>query len=200
MLDIDFGTYPYVTSSNCSIGGAITGLGLSPEKLGAVIGIMKAYTTRVGAGPFPTEITDTLGEQIRKVGHEFGTTTGRPRRCGWLDAFAMKYTHMINNFNVINMTKLDVLSGLDTVKLGVAYKHKGKRLDSFPSNLEVLSEVEVEYETFDGWKTDITKIRAIDDLPKNAFKFVKKVEEVVGCPIGWVGVGPGREAMALPKK
>eukprot|EP01088_Endostelium_zonatum_P017588 TRINITY_DN525_c0_g1_i1.p1 TRINITY_DN525_c0_g1~~TRINITY_DN525_c0_g1_i1.p1 ORF type:complete len:456 (+),score=116.55 TRINITY_DN525_c0_g1_i1:11-1378(+) len=196
MLDIDFGTYPYVTSSSCSVGGAVTGLGLSPDKIGSVVGIMKAYTTRVGAGPFPTELNNALGDQIRSVGREFGTVTGRPRRCGWLDAVVMKYTHLVNNFTVVNMTKLDVLSELDEIQLAVEYKHKGKTLSSFPSSLEVLQEVEVVYEKFPGWKCDISKIRKISELPPNAFKYVKRVEEIVGAPIGWVGVGPGREAMA----
>jgi len=200
MLDIDFGTYPYVTSSNCSVGGAMTGLGISPDKLDAVVGIMKAYTTRVGAGPFPTELDNELGQKIRTKGGEFGTTTGRPRRCGWLDAVAMKYVNIINNFSCVNMTKLDVLSEVDEIKVATEYRHKGEKLTCYPSQLEVLSEVEVVYETFPGWKSDISKVRVIEDLPPNALKYVKRVEEVIGTPIAWVGVGPGREAMAVPKK
>ncbi|KAL6079567.1 Adenylosuccinate synthetase [Balamuthia mandrillaris] len=202
MLDVDFGTYPYVTSSNASIGGAVTGLGIAPSKIDGVIGIMKAYTTRVGLGPFPTELHDAIGEKIREIGREFGTTTGRPRRCGWLDVVALRYTHLINNFDVINLTKLDVLSDLDEVKIGVAYTYNGQRLESYPSNLEVLSQVEIEYETLPGWKCDISQVRYIEDLPAEARRYVERVEELSGCKIGWVGVGPGREAMAIrkPKK
>lgn len=199
MLDIDFGTWPYVTSSNASIGGAITGLGIAPNKIDGVIGIMKAYTTRVGAGPFPTELTNEIGDKMRAVGHEYGTTTGRPRRCGWLDTVAMRYTHKINNFATLNLTKLDVLSDLDEIKIGVAYKHNGKVLDSYPSSLEVLNNITVEYETFPGWKSDISKIRFLEELPAACLKYVERIEELVGCPIGWVGVGPGREAMAVRK-
>eukprot|EP01087_Luapelamoeba_hula_P017007 TRINITY_DN5312_c0_g1_i1.p1 TRINITY_DN5312_c0_g1~~TRINITY_DN5312_c0_g1_i1.p1 ORF type:complete len:504 (+),score=104.58 TRINITY_DN5312_c0_g1_i1:47-1513(+) len=199
MLDLDFGTWPYVTSSNASVGGAITGLGLAPNKIDRVIGIVKAYTTRVGAGPFPTELKDKLGDKIREVGREYGTTTGRPRRCGWLDVVALKYTNMINNFATINLTKLDVLSDLEEIKLGVAYKYKGQTLASYPSNLEVLSEVEVEYETLPGWKSDISKVRSFDELPANCLKIVERIEELSGCQIGWIGTGPGREAMAVRK-
>lgn len=199
MLDIDFGTWPYVTSSNASIGGAVTGLGLAPSKIDGVIGIVKAYTTRVGAGPFPTELKDDLGESIRKIGHEFGTTTGRPRRCGWLDAFAIKYAHMINNFTLLNLTKLDVLSDLDEIKIATSYKYNGEHLASYPSNLEILDQVEVEYETLPGWKKDVSGVRYFEDLPAEARKYVERVEQLVGCPIGWVGVGPGREAMAIRK-
>jgi adenylosuccinate synthase len=197
MLDLDHGTYPYVTSSNASIGGAITGLGMPPNRLDAVIGIMKAYTTRVGSGPFPTELDNAIGEKMRAVGGEFGVTTGRARRCGWLDIVQMRYSQRINNFTVLNMTKLDVLSELDEIKLAVRYMYKGKELSSFPANIEVLSEVQVEYETFAGWKSDISKIRNISDLPAPALKYVKRVESLIGVPIGWVGVGAGREAMAM---
>jgi len=197
MLDVDFGTWPYVTSSNASIGGAITGLGISPNKIDGVIGIMKAYTTRVGAGPFPTELTNEVGDKMRAVGHEYGTTTGRPRRCGWIDTVAMRYTHRINNFTTLNLTKLDVLSGLDEIKIGVAYKYDGKTLDSYPSSLEVLSKVTVEYESMPGWKEDISSVRFLEDLPPTCIKYVEKLEKLTGCNIGWIGVGPGREAMAI---
>jgi adenylosuccinate synthase len=201
MLDVDFGTWPYVTSSNASIGGAITGLGLSPDKIGSVIGIVKAYTTRVGAGPFPTELTDELGQQMRHVGHEYGTTTGRPRRCGWLDLVALRYVNMVNNFTAINLTKLDVLSQLDQIKIGVAYRHRstGQLLQSYPSSLETLQQVDVVYETLPGWKQDISNARSFADLPPNALRYVKRIQELSGCTIGWVGVGPGREAMAVNK-
>lgn len=195
LLDIDFGTYPYVTSSNASIGGACTGLGLSPNKLVERIGIVKAYTTRVGAGPFPTELLDTTGEQVREKGHEFGTTTGRPRRCGWLDTVVLKYAHQINDFTSINLTKLDVLDDLPELKIGVAYQYQGKLLESFPANLEVLGNVAVEYETMPGWQEDITKCRTFEELPEAAQNYVKRIEELVGCPIQWIGVGPGRDEM-----
>jgi len=195
MLDVDFGTYPYVTSSNCTIGGACTGLGLPPTKIGATIGIVKAYTTRVGAGPFPTELNESVGEQLRAEGHEFGTTTGRPRRCGWLDLVALKYSHAINGFTCLNLTKLDVLSTLDEIKLGVAYKINGEIISSFPASLEVLSKVEVVYETFPGWKCDISKTTHFENLPKEAQNYTKRIEEILACPITWIGIGPGREEM-----
>jgi adenylosuccinate synthase len=195
MLDLDFGTYPFVTSSSPSIGGACTGLGLSPDKLDCSVGIVKAYTTRVGAGPFATELHDELGENIREKGHEYGTTTGRPRRCGWLDTFVLNYSHMLNNFTYLNVTKLDVLDDLDELKIGVGYSYEGKKLDSFPANLEVLANVEVEYETMPGWKTDITKCRTFDELPEAAQNYVVRIEELVGCPVRWIGVGPQRDEM-----
>jgi len=197
MLDIDFGTWPYVTSSNASIGGAVTGLGIAPNKIDGVIGIVKAYTTRVGAGPFPTEVIEGVGNDLRAKGREYGTTTGRPRRCGWLDVVALKYTHKINNFTTINLTKLDVLSELPELEIGVAYKYKGEILDSYPSNLEILQEVEVVYEKMPGWLCDISNARYFDELPPNCLKYVERIEALSGCNIGWVGVGPGREAMAV---
>lgn len=195
LLDIDFGTYPFVTSSNASIGGACTGLGIAPSKIDCAVGIVKAYTTRVGAGPFPTELHDALGEQIREKGHEYGTTTGRPRRCGWMDTVVLKYAHMINNFTSLNITKLDVLDGLPELKIGVAYSYQGKKLASFPANLEVLSNVSVEYETMPGWKEDTTKATSFADLPQAAQDYVTRVEELVACPVQWIGVGPGRNEM-----
>jgi adenylosuccinate synthase len=197
MLDIDFGTYPFVTSSNASIGGACTGLGLAPTKIGATVGIVKAYTTRVGAGPFPTELNDALGEKLRADGHEFGTTTGRARRCGWLDVVALQYAQAINDFASVNLTKLDVLSEFDEIKLGVAYKVDGAVLPFFPANLEVLGKVEVEYETMPGWKSDISKATTWEELPKAAQTYVRRIEELIGCPVTWIGVGPGREAMVI---
>ena len=170
-------------------------MGLSPSKLDCSVGIVKAYTTRVGAGPFPTELEDTLGEQIREKGHEYGTTTGRPRRCGWLDTVVLNYSHMLNDFTHLNVTKLDVLDGLPELKIGVSYSYKGKKLASFPSSLEVLSNVSVEYETMPGWKTDITKCRTFEELPKEAQNYIKRIEELVGCPVRWIGVGPQRDEM-----
>lgn len=195
MLDLDFGTYPFVTSSSPSIGGACTGLGIAPQKLDCSVGIVKAYTTRVGAGPFPTELHDTLGENIREKGHEYGTTTGRPRRCGWLDVVVLKYAHMINQFTHLNLTKLDVLDELPELKIATSYSYQGKKLASFPASLEVLSNVAVEYETMPGWQTDITKCRSYAELPQEAKNYIERVEQLVGCPIRWIGVGPGRDEM-----
>lgn len=197
MLDLDFGTYPYVTSSSPSIGGACTGLGIPPTLIGESHGVMKAYTTRVGAGPFPTEELGPVGEALRKIGHEFGTTTGRPRRCGWLDTFVMKYTNQINGFDYINLTKLDVLDGIDEIKIGVGYKHNGKLLTSYPSNIEVLNDVEVVYESFPGWKQDISKYRKFSDLPKACQTYINRIEKLSGTPIKYIGVGVARDAMII---
>ena len=195
MLDLDFGTYPFVTSSSASIGGACTGLGIAPSLIGSSIGIVKAYTTRVGSGPFPTELLDGLGDAVREKGREYGTTTGRPRRCGWLDTFVLRYTHRINRFTALNITKLDVLSDLAEIKIGVGYSYKGQKLTHFPSNLEILANVEVEYETMPGWQSDITKVRSYAELPDAAKKYIERIEQLVGCPVKWIGVGPGRDEM-----
>jgi len=197
MLDIDCGTYPYVTSSNPTAGGACTGLGLSPSKLGDVIGVVKAYTTRVGEGPFPTELHGPEGERIRSVGAEYGTTTGRPRRCGWIDTQILRYSNVLNGYTAINLTKLDILSGLSEVKIASGYLHQGRRLppSSMPSDLSVLAAVEVEYETCPGWVEDISKCERFEQLPVNCRKYVERVEALIGVPIRWIGVGPGRTAL-----
>ncbi|EGF84495.1 hypothetical protein BATDEDRAFT_32828 [Batrachochytrium dendrobatidis JAM81] len=195
MLDLDLGTYPYVTSSNTNIGGVCTGLGIPPQKIGRVIGVAKAYTTRVGAGPFPTEQLNASGDILQTVGQEFGTTTGRKRRCGWLDTVVLEYSTMINGYTSLNLTKLDVLDGLDEINIGVAYYYNGKKLDSFPANLHVLANVEVKYETLPGWKIDISKCRKFEELPVNAQKYVSRVEQLVGVPVEWIGVGVARDAM-----
>jgi len=195
MLDIDFGTYPYVTSSNPSVGSVMTGLGVSPKKLGGIYGTVKAYCTRVGEGPFPTELNVLVGEgsHLATVGHEFGTTTGRPRRCGWLDLPQLMYSITINGYTSINLTKLDVLSGLKEIPLGIAYKSKdGKYLETMPASLGQLKNVEVEYEVMPGWKEDITKCRKFEDLPSNCQKYVLRIEAICGVPIRWIGVGPNR--------
>jgi len=197
MLDIDFGTYPYVTSSNPSIGSVLTGLGVSPKKVAGIYGTVKAYCTRVGEGPFPTELIpeggpECIGTHLGTVGAEFGTTTGRQRRCGWLDIPQMQYSCLINGFTAINLTKLDVLTGLEEIKLGVAYKYQGKYLKSMPACLKSYSEAEVEYEILPGWKEDISNCKNFEDLPENAQKYVLRVQELLGVPIRWVGVGPGR--------
>ena len=197
MLDLDFGTYPYVTSSNCSVGGAATGLGIPPSRMGAVVGVAKAYATRVGEGPFPTELNNTIGEQLRKVGGEFGVTTGRPRRCGWLDLVALRYAHAINNFTCLNITKLDVLSGLPEVKVCIGYEYQGKPLKWFPASLEVLADCKPVFKTFKGWDADITKCRTLKDLPNEAQELIRFIEKEMGCPATWIGVGPGREGMVI---
>lgn len=197
MLDLDFGTYPYVTSSNPSIGGLIAGLGIAPQKLQCVIGVVKAYTTRVGEGPYPTEVHGELAEELRVEGAEYGTTTGRPRRIGWLDIPALRYATRINGFTNLNLTKLDVLSKLATIRVAISYTYEGKELPSVPSDLTTLSDVEVGYEELPGWQCDISSARSWDDLPPNAQKYIRRIEELVGVPCTWIGVGPGREAMVV---
>ncbi|KAG6592421.1 adenylosuccinate synthetase [Phytophthora cinnamomi] len=192
MLDIDFGTYPYVTSSNPSIGSVCTGGGISPNRLNGIIGIVKAYCTRVGEGPFPTELHDEVGKHLGTVGAEFGTNTGRPRRCGWLDIPQMRYSNMVNGFTELNLTKLDVLTGLEKVKIGVAYWYRGQKLDGMPSNLQLLEESVVQYEEMDGWSEDISKCKTFEELPVAAQKYVLRVEELLGTHIKWIGVGPDR--------
>ena len=192
MLDIDFGTYPFVTSSNPSVGSVLTGLGVSPNKVRGIYGTVKAYCTRVGEGPFPTELHDDVGRHLSSVGAEFGTTTGRPRRCGWLDVPQMQYSAMINGFTSLNLTKVDVLTGLDEIKLAKAYKYNGTYLSTMPASLEVLSNVEVEYETMPGWKEDISGCKTFEELPLNCQRYILRVQELIGVPIRWIGVGPNR--------
>ncbi|KAF7251503.1 Adenylosuccinate synthetase isozyme 1, partial [Varanus komodoensis] len=246
LLDIDFGTYPFVTSSNCTVGGVCTGLGIPPQYIGEVYGVVKAYTTRVGIGAFPTEqinvmqfvthqvfwsmvviialapvndleegVTSLLikfaddtkmgavatteeqeiGNLLQSRGHEWGVTTGRKRRCGWLDLVILRYAHMINGFTALALTKLDILDVLDEIKIGVAYKLNGKRIPYFPANQEILQKVEVEYETMPGWKTDTTNARKWEDLPPKAQNYIRFVENHVGVAVKWVGVGKSRESM-----
>jgi adenylosuccinate synthase len=192
MLDIDFGTYPFVTSSNPSIGSVLTGLGVSPKKLRGIYGTVKAYCTRVGEGPFPTELFDQTGHHLCTVGAEYGTTTGRTRRCGWLDIAQMKYSVLVNGFTSLNLTKLDVLTGLPQIKIGKAYVHNGKYLDSMPACLKTLAECQVEYEVLPGWTEDLSQCKTFDELPINAQRYVLRVQELLGVPIRWIGVGPNR--------
>lgn len=196
MLDIDFGTYPFVTSSNPSVGSVLTGLGVSPDKVSGIYGTVKAYCTRVGEGPFPTELVldnpNSIGYHLGTVGAEYGTTTGRQRRCGWLDIPQMQYSCLINGFSAVNLTKLDVLTGLKEIKIGVAYKHNGTFLESMPSCLRTLGECEVVYESMPGWSEDISKCETFEELPPNAQKYVLRVQELLGVPIRWIGVGPNR--------
>ncbi|EGW32323.1 uncharacterized protein SPAPADRAFT_61399 [Spathaspora passalidarum NRRL Y-27907] len=195
MLDIDFGTYPYVTSSSTGIGGVLTGLGVPPHNINKVYGVVKAYTTRVGEGPFPTEQLNEVGEKLQDIGAEYGVTTGRKRRCGWLDLVVLKYSNMINGYTSLNITKLDVLDTFKTIDVGVAYKLDGKVLEGFPEDLLELARVEVEYKTFPGWETDITQIKKYEDLPENAKKYLAFIEEYLETPIQWVGTGPARDSM-----
>ncbi|KAJ1930492.1 Adenylosuccinate synthase [Tieghemiomyces parasiticus] len=195
MLDIDFGTYPFVTSSNTGIGGVLTGLGVPPQTVGKVLGVVKAYTSRVGEGPFPTELFDADGAALQDVGREYGVTTGRKRRCGWLDMVMLRYSHYLNGYTSLNLTKLDVLDGFKEIKVAVAYRFQGKELPSFPASLTVLGGVEVEYKTFPGWLTDLSACRSYDELPTNAKNYVQFIEEFLGVPIEYIGVGPGRDAM-----
>jgi len=236
LLDIDFGTYPFVTSSSTTIGGVCTGLGVPPQKIDNVIGVVKAYTTRVGSGPFPTELQNEMqtledfvgdyvgpevtmerkghtsgpyvlkqgkvkiGEMLQEVGHEYGTTTGRRRRCGWLDIALVKYSALINGFDSLNITKLDVLTGLKQIRVAISYRNKQMtevRLPRgyFPSHLEDLKEVVCEYETLEGWSEDISCCTRWEELPENAKKYVLRVQELCDIPVSWVGVGPDRSSM-----
>ncbi|CAH2251066.1 adenylosuccinate synthetase isozyme 2 [Pelobates cultripes] len=195
LLDIDFGTYPFVTSSNCTVGGVCTGLGIPPLSIGEVYGVVKAYTTRVGIGAFPTEQNNDIGDLLQSRGHEFGVTTGRRRRCGWLDLALLRYAHMINGFTALALTKLDILDVFPEIKVGVSYKVDGKTIPYFPANQEVLNRVEVEYKTLPGWNTDTSNARTFEELPENAKKYVQFIEEVLGVSIKWIGVGKSRESM-----
>jgi len=197
LLDIDFGTYPFVTSSSTAAGGVCTGLGIPPSLVQTSIGIVKAYTTRVGEGPFPTELKDDQGELMRSTGHEFGTTTGRPRRCGWLDVPVVHFSHALNAFNSINITKLDVLSPFKQIKIGVSYSLDGRNLQrgEIPATLKDLARVKVNYETMEGWNCDISKTKSYKELPKQAQAYLKRIEELTGLPVSWVGTGPGRHDM-----
>ena len=191
LLDIDFGTYPFVTSSNTTAAGACTGLGIAPNKIGEVYGIFKAYTTRVGSGPFPTELFDEVGETMGRVGHEFGATTGRSRRCGWLDLVALKYAVEINGVTQLMMMKGDVLSGFDELKVCVAYNYRGETIQHLPYSLNE-DEVTPQYTSLPGWKEDLTKMRSADELPKTFMEYVSFIEEYVQTPIKIVSVGPDR--------
>lgn len=197
MLDVDHGTYPFVTSSNATSGGAATGAGIGPNRIDRVIGIVKAYTTRVGAGPFPTELFDESGEFLRKTGFEFGTTTGRPRRCGWYDAPIARYTARINGVTDFVMTKLDVLTGLERIPVCVAYEVDGERFDEVPVSQSDFHHATPIYEEFPGWSEDITGARSFDDLPENAQKYVLAIEAMSGARISAIGIGPGRDAIVV---
>ncbi len=192
LLDIDFGTYPFVTSSNTTAAGACTGLGVAPNKIGEVFGIFKAYTTRVGSGPFPTELFDDDGKAMAKIGQEFGATTGRARRCGWLDLVALKYAIQINGVTQLNMMKGDVLSGFDTLKVCTSYTYKGKEITHLPYNIEP-ENVSVNYTEFKGWEADLTQMESTNQLPKNLITYIDFIEKELQTPIKIVSVGPDRK-------
>lgn len=193
LLDVDHGTYPYVTSSNPTSGGACTGLGIPPTAVDDIAGVVKAYCTRVGNGPFPTELNDATGERLRTLGHEFGSTTGRPRRCGWFDAVALKYSAMINGITRIAVTKLDVLDTFDEIQVCVAYEVRGKRLKSFPTDLTTLQQVTPVYETFPGWCSSLAQAKAYSDLPPAARAYLDAFARLTGTAVWLVSVGPRRD-------
>jgi adenylosuccinate synthase len=199
LLDVDHGTYPFVTSSNPTAGGASTGSGVGPTKITRVIGIVKAYTTRVGSGPFPTELFDEDGEKLRSIGGEFGTTTGRSRRTGWYDALIARYAVRINGLTDFFLTKLDVLTGWEKIPVCVAYEIDGKRVEELPASQTELHHAKPIYEYLPGWSEDISKARLLNDLPKNAREYVKFLEEISGAPMSAIGVGPGRDETIVVK-
>jgi adenylosuccinate synthase len=197
LLDIDHGTYPFVTSSNPTAGGAATGSGIGPRDIDNVIGVAKAYITRVGTGPFPTELHDETGDRMIEIGGEYGVVTGRRRRTGWLDAVALKYATRVNGLSEIALTKLDVLSHFDPIKIAIAYDSLGERYEHFPRQQRVLYNCAPVYEEHEGWSVDISEVREYHNLPKAAQQYVERVEELAGVPVTSVGVGPGRDAILM---
>ena len=194
-LDIDHGTYPFVTSSSTVAASACIGSGIGPKRIDNIIGVAKAYTTRVGQGPFPTEIKGKIGNMLREKGSEYGTTTGRPRRCGWLDTILLKYASRINSISFLALTKLDVLSFLNNIKICNSYSHNDKYYEEFPCNQSIFNEVNPLYEDFSGWKEDISKIRNFNDLPEKTKKYIRKIENEIKVPIKFISVGPERDQM-----
>lgn len=192
MLDLDHGTYPFVTSSNPTAGGACVGSGVGPRMMSNIIGVVKAYTTRVGAGPFPAEQSNKIGEYLRETGHEFGTVTGRSRRCGWFDSVVVRYAAMLNSLDYLAITRLDILDGLDTINICKGYMYQGIELKEYPESLNILQDVEPVYEELPGWKTDISGCKSYDELPENARYYVERISQLVGVPLGIVSVGPDR--------
>ena len=192
MLDVDQGTYPYVTASNPIAGGVCTGVGVGPNKINTVVGICKAYSTRVGAGPFPSELTDEIGDQIRETGHEYGTVTGRPRRVGWFDSVAMRHARRVSGISCLSLNLLDVLTGLKTIKICKAYKLDGKVIDYYPASLKELERCEPVYDELPGWDDDITGVKKFEDLPENAQNYLKRVSELSQTPLATVSVGADR--------
>lgn len=199
LLDVDHGTYPFVTSSSPTSGGACTGLGIPPTEIKSIVGVVKAYSTRVGNGPFPTELNDGTGTALRTIGGEFGSTTGRPRRCGWLDMVSLRYSIQVNGIQKIAITKLDVLDSFDEIKICTSYKLQGKKVSHFPTDARTLEEVQPVYETFKGWKTDISKARRYNDLPPAARKYVEALGKLAQIKIWMVSVGARRDQTLLCK-
>jgi adenylosuccinate synthase len=198
-LDIDHGTYPYVTSSNTISGNACGGAGIGPKQLTDIVGIVKAYTTRVGKGPFPTELFDDVGDRIQKKGAEFGATTGRKRRCGWIDLVILRNAVRLNGITTFAVTKLDVLGGLESLKICTGYEHQGEHIENFPADLDLLGKCQPVYETLPSWTEDISGIRQYDKLPFNTQKYLRRIEELAETPIHMISVGPGREETILLK-
>lgn len=199
MLDIDEGTYPYVTSSNTISGGIASGIGMGANRLNTVIGVCKAYTTRVGEGPFPTELLDEVGDRIRETAHEYGTVTGRPRRVGWFDSVALRHAKRVAGINALSLNLLDVFSGFDKIKIATAYELDGKKIDYYPASLKELYRYKPVYEELPAWDEDITNVKTWEDLPENAKKFLNRVSELVGVPLVTVSVGPDREQTIVLK-
>ncbi len=197
MLDIDYGSYPFVTSSSATAGGACTGTGVAPNRIDEVVGVVKAYTTRVGEGPFPTELLDETGAELRKIGHEFGATTGRPRRCGWFDAVVARYSVMLNGINWWAVTKLDVLDTMKVIKVCVAYEYEGKRLEHMPANIRVLEKCRPIYEDYEGWQASTREITRYEDLPPLAKAYVARLAELTGTPVGMLSLGPNRASTLM---
>ena len=200
MLDIDYGTYPYVTASHPISGGVTIGAGVAPKKIDKVVGVVKAYCTRVGEGPFPTEQCNEIGTRLREAGHEFGTVTGRPRRTGWLDAVVVRHAGLLSGIDYMAITRLDILDGFDEIKICTGYQYKGQLLKGVPASLKVLAEVTPVYETFQGWKTDISGIRSYESLPENARKYLARMAEITGIALGIIPVGPSREQTIILAK
>src|SRR6478609_5739096 len=192
MLDIDQGTYPFVTSSNPVAGGVTIGSGVGPSKIKHVVGVSKAYTTRVGDGPFPTELTNEIGDQIREVGREYGTTTGRPRRVGWFDSVVVRHARRVSGITDLSLNSIDVLTGIETLKICVAYRYKGEVMEEFPASLKTLAECEPVYEELPGWTEDITGVKTLDELPDNARHYLERVSQLTGIPLSIFSVGPDR--------
>jgi adenylosuccinate synthase len=199
-LDLDFGTYPFVTSSNPVAGGVCTGAGIGPVFIDEVYGVFKAYTSRVGAGPFPTEQDNEIGNTIRELGWEYGTTTGRPRRCGWLDTVMIKYAARVNGLTGLAINHVDTIGKLDKIKLCIAYKKDGKLINYFPASLKELAKCEPVYEEFDSWKEDISNAKSYNELPENAKKYLSRIEELVGVKVKLIGVGKDREQTIVVDK
>ena len=200
MLCIENGTYPFVTSSHPTSGAVCVGLGIGPKCIHKVVGVVKAYATRVGEGPFPTELNNATGERIREIAHEYGATTGRPRRCGWLDLAVIRYAVQLNGLDCIALTRLDILDTFPEIQVCTGYRYQGKLMEEFPASLKVLGEVEPVYETLPGWMADTTQCRTFQELPPNCQKYVERIGEIAGAPVGIVSVGPQRDSTIVRQK